>query len=307
MSRVIRIGTRKSKLAVVQTEMVIEALKAANPDIRCEMVHISTTGDNFMGDLEKVGGKGVFVKEIEEALLNNEIDIAVHSMKDVPYDMTDGLTIGAMLERDDIRDVAICRKASSFIDLKEGSNVGTSSLRRAAQIKASFPYLNIVPIRGNIHTRLEKMEKGEVDAIVLAKAGIDRMNWEDKISVVFEPDMVCPAIGQGAIGVQCRTDDELVKADLEKINHKDTYTCVSVERIVIRTLAGSCQTPIGGYCEVTKGGNLRMISLVAKPDGSAVVRSRHKLPYEDAEVLGEMVAKDLINQGALELLAPNAA
>lgn len=307
MSRVLRIGTRKSKLALVQTETVIAELKKSNPDLRCEVVHISTTGDKFMGDLNKVGGKGVFVKEIEEALLNNTIDIAVHSMKDVPYNMTDGLVISSMLERDDIRDVAICKTATSFIDLDEGSKVGTSSLRRASQIKSAFPYLNIVPIRGNIHTRLQKMEDGEVSAIVLAKAGIDRMDWADKITVVFEPDMLCPAIGQGAIGMQCRADDELIKEDLAKINHKDTFTCVSVERIVIRMLAGTCQTPIGGFCEVTKGGNLRMIALVATPDGSKIIRSRHKLPYEDAEVLGEVVAKDLLNQGALEMLAPTTA
>lgn len=304
MSRVLRVGTRKSKLAIVQTENVIAKLKESNPDLRCEIVHISTTGDKFMGDLNKVGGKGVFVKEIEEALLNSTIDMAVHSMKDVPYDMTEGLTIASMLERDDIRDVAICKTAISFIDLEEGEKIGTSSLRRASQIKASFPYLEIVPIRGNIHTRLQKMEDGEVSAVVLAKAGIDRMDWSDKITVVFEPDMLCPAIGQGAIGIQCREDDELVKEDLAKINHKDTFTCVSTERIVIRTLEGTCQTPIGGFCEVTKGGNLRMIALVATPDGSKIVRSRHKLPYEDAEVLGEVVAKDLINQGALEMLSP---
>lgn len=306
MTRLLRIGTRKSKLAIVQTEEVIAELKNSNPEINCEIVHITTTGDKFLGDLTKVGGKGVFVKEIEDALLNKEIDIAVHSMKDVPYNMTEGLVISSMLKRADIRDVALCKSTKSFIDLKEGEKVGTSSLRRASQIKASFPYLDVVPIRGNIHTRIQKMEDGEVDALLLAKAGIDRMAMQDKIKLVFEPDMLCPAIGQGAIGIQCREDDELVREDLAKINHKDTFTCVSVERIVIRTLQGSCQTPIGGFCEVTKGGNLRMIALVATPDGSKVVRSRHKLPYEDAEVLGEVVAKDLINQGALEMLAPIA-
>jgi hydroxymethylbilane synthase len=306
LSRLLRIGTRKSDLALVQTETVISALKESNPDIRCEIVHITTTGDKFLGDLSKVGGKGVFVKEIEEALLDNKIDIAVHSMKDVPYEMTEGLTIPAMLERDDIRDVAICREAKSFIDLPEGAKIGTSSLRRASQIKASFSYLDIEPIRGNINTRLEKMKNGEVSAIVVAKAGIDRMDWADKISVVFEPDMVCPAIGQGAIGMQCRADDELVIEDLLKVNHKDTFTCVNTERIVIRTLQGTCQTAIGGFCQVTKGGNLRMIALVATPDGSKIVRSRHKLPYEEADVLGKVVAKDLINQGALEMLAPTA-
>ena len=302
MSRIFKIGTRNSRLALAQTNQVIAALKAKQPDVQVEIVEITTTGDKFLGDLSKVGGKGVFVKEIEDALLSKKIDMAMHSMKDVPNELPEGLVIPAMTVRDDIRDVVICPEGKSFEGLKEGAKIGTSSLRRASQINRNFPHLEVVPLRGNIDTRLKKMENGDVDAVILAKAGIDRMGWESRINVVLEPDMMLPAVGQGALGIECRADDEEAMALLHKVNDEETFACVSAEREMARLLGGNCHTPIAGYCEKTKGGSLRIISHVASPDGKKLVRSRHKMPYENPKAVGKAAADELLEQGAKEII-----
>lgn len=298
----LRLGTRRSKLAQKQNSLVMEHIKRLAPDVACEVVFIETTGDTFMGDLSKVGGKGVFVKEIEEALLEGRIDAAVHSMKDVPMDLPQGLVIQAVLPRHDMRDVVLCRGGKSFVGLVAGSKIGTSSLRRASQLKAAFPALDIVPIRGNIDTRIQKMENGDVNALVLAKAGIDLMGWQESISEVFEPDMLCPALAQGIVGIETRAEDVKTNDILSKINHQDTFTCLMAERRLAKVLGVSCHTSVAGYCEVTKGGNLRMIALVAAPDGSKIVRGRDKADYAQGAQLAEIVADQLLVQGAAELM-----
>jgi hydroxymethylbilane synthase len=304
MSTPIRIATRGSRLALVQARLAGDALQK-HTGRPYALVTVKTTGDKFMGDLSTVGGKGVFVKEIEEALLAGEADIAVHSMKDMPGadEQPKGLTVAAMLPREDIRDVCVCREGESFVALKPGAKIGTSSLRRATQLRNTFPYLEVVPIRGNVDSRLDKLKNREVDALILAKAGLDRLGLTHRISEVFEPDMMCPAVGQGAIGVQCREDDADMLQALAAINDADTFTCVNAERAMLHVLGGNCHTPIAGFCQVTKGGSLRLIALVASLDGKQVVRTRQKMPYADPQAIGRAAGDDLIAQGADRIIA----
>lgn len=306
MSRMYRIATRQSKLAQAQANLVGKALVKADPGSRYELLFVTTTGDTFMGDLSKVGGKGAFVKEIEDALLRNEADIAVHSMKDVPHTLPEGLMVAACLPRDDIRDAVLCRDGGSLVALKNGAKIGTSAIRRAMQLRATFPHLNIVPLRGNVDTRIEKLDKGEVDAILLAKCGLDRLGLEGRISEVLEPDMMCPAGGQGAIGVECRESDADLRAVLAKINHADTFACVAAEREMLRVLGGNCHTPVAGFCQVTKNNNLRLIAMVGSPDGKTVLRTRHKMAYDRWQELGRAAAEDLLSQGAEEIIHATA-
>lgn len=301
--KVIKIATRQSILAQVQARAVGDAIVKKHPDYEYELHFITTTGDKFMGDLSKVGGKVAFVKEVDEALLNGEAHIAAHSMKDVPTDMPEGLVIRAMLPRADIRDAIVCREGEDFANLKEGAIVGTSSVRRAAQLRYAFPHLEVKPVRGNVQTRLDKLRKREYDALVLAKAGLDRLDLEKRISDVLEPDMMCPAVSQGAIGVECRADDaEMVKI-VESINDEPTWHCVNTERAYLDHLGGSCHTPIAGFVEITKGGNLRLIGLVASEDGKQILRTRHKMGYDEWEKLARTAADDLFDQGAEAIIA----
>ncbi len=294
----IRIATRQSKLAQIQARMVGDLLKETH-GLDYELHFVTTTGDKFMGDLSKVGGKDAFVKEIESCLMNKEADIAVHSMKDVAAILNDGFAIPAYLPRADIRDIVI---GKSLVALPEGGRVGTSSCRRASQIRATFPHLEIVPIRGNVQTRMAKITEDVCDSVILAKAGIDRLNLMKEVEEVLEPDMLMPAVGQGAIGVECLAENKELIVLLEKINDKETEVCLNAERAMVRKLDGDCHTPIAGYCEVTKAGNLRFLALVAEPDGTAVLRARHKGDYEKAEELGLEVAEDLLNQGAADII-----
>ena len=302
MARTYRIGTRGSKLAMRQAEIVAETLQAKFPDFSYELIVIKTTGDKFMGDLSKVGGKGAFVKEIEDAMLKNEIDLAMHSMKDVPNELPETLVIPCILDREDIRDAVVCREGESFEGLPEGAIVGTSSLRRASQIRRNFPHLTIKPCRGNIHTRIDKLNNKEFDALILAKAGLDRVGLSNKIDLVFEPDMMLPAVGQGAIGVECREDDAEALSLLSAVNSTETTACLDAEREMARLLGGNCHTPIAGYCVVTKGNNLRLIAHVTSVDGKTLVRSREKMDFENAIDLGRVVAEDLLSQGAQEII-----
>lgn len=304
MARTFRIGTRGSKMAMVQTNQIIEALKQVSPEDHFEAKVIKTTGDKFMGDLKKIGGKGAFVKEIERALLDGEVEMAMHSMKDVPgdVDLPEGLIIPAVLERHDIRDVVVCRVGETFVGLKEGAKIGTSAPRRASIINSAFPYLDVVPMRGAADTRVAKLDSGEVDALILAKSGLERIGYEKRISEVFEPDMMCPAIGQGIVGIECRENDKESLELLAKINHKDTFTCLTAERTMLRAMQGNCHTPIAGFCQVTKGGNLRMIAMIASPDGNTVLRAREKYTYDKAEELGAAIAELLFEQGARGIL-----
>ena len=299
----IRIATRQSKLAQAQARLVGEALKKAHDGLQYELVFVTTTGDKFMGDLARVGGKVAFVKEIQQTLLDGKADIAAHSMKDLPTDEVAGLKVSAVLERADIRDAIICRQGEDFASLKEGSVVGTSSVRRQAQILNTFPHLRVKPVRGNVHTRLEKLASGDVDALVLAKAGLDRVDLTQKITAVLEPDMMCPSVSQGAICLEIRTDDEQTEALVEKVNHPESQRCVDTERAFLDRLGGHCHTPIAGFVQITANRNLRLIGLVASLDGRKVLRTRHKAPYDDWQKLARTAADDLMEQGAGPLIA----
>ncbi|MFT7144742.1 MAG: hydroxymethylbilane synthase [Alphaproteobacteria bacterium] len=303
MTRILKIGTRRSRLALAQTEMVRKAIAEVVPDISFEIIEYITTGDKFLGDLSKVGGKGVFVKEIEDAMLKGEIDLAMHSMKDMPNKLPEGLVVPAVLARNDIRDAVICAEGQTFEGLKEGSKIGTSSLRRASQLRRNFPHLHVVPVRGNVDTRIAKLKTGEIDAVVLAKAGLDRLGWDDKITLVFEPDMMLPAVGQGAVGIECKADDQELLDILAKVNCEETFTCIEAEREMSLLLGGNCQTPIAGFCEVTKGHNLRFIAHVTSPDGKTIVRARQKMPYDNPKALGKAIADDLLAQGAEAIIS----
>lgn len=298
----IKIATRQSKLAQAQACIVGDALKKAHPGLEYELVFVTTAGDKFMGDLAKIGGKQAFVKEIQQALLDGEADMAAHSMKDLPTDPIKGLEVAAVLPRADIRDVVICRKSEKFASLKEGSVVGTSSVRRQAQILTNFSHLKVKPVRGNVHTRLEKLENGEFDALVLAKSGLDRVDLSHKISAVLEPDIMCPSVSQGAICVEIRSENQTIKTLLEKINHVPSQRCVETERAFLDHLGGHCHTPIGGFVQITKNNNLRLIGLVSSLDGKKVLRTRHKLPYDDWQKLAKIAADDLMAQGAEPLI-----
>jgi len=306
MARTFKIATRRSKMALVQTHRIISLLQAVAPEHTFEPFEVVADGDyeKYKGDLQKIGGKGAFVKALELAMLDGRADMAMHSLKDVPgdVDLPDGLCIPCTLAREDLRDAVVCRKDDSFVGLKEGAKIGTSSVRRAAQLQTNFPHLEVVPLRGNADTRVGKVDSGEVDAAVLALSGLRRIGLEGRVSEVFEPDVMLPAVGQGVVCVEARSDDVEALALLAKINHADTFACTSAERRMLRVLQGSCHTPIAGYCVVTANRNLRLIAMVSSPDGKEVLRARKKMPYADAEALGEAVAKDLLEQGAARLL-----
>lgn len=306
MTHTIRIATRKSRMAQTQSNRVGQALVAAFPDYNYELVLITSTGDKsqaWHGDLSQDGGKGAFTKEIEDALLVGEADVAVHSMKDVPTDVEHpALIFPAMMPCGDRRDVAVCRVGQVFEALKSGSKVGTSSVRRRAQLRKLFPYLEVLHFRGNVDSRIEKLDNGEVDALLLSKAGMEMLSLQDRITTVFEPDLMMPCAQQGVIGAQCRADDKEIIAMLEAISHPNTMVCITAERAMLRTLRGNCFSPIGGYCEHTKGGNLRMLAMVSSLDGNQIIRSNMKLEGQDPVALGELVAQDLLNQGATDLI-----
>ncbi len=306
MPRTFRIATRKSKMAMAQTNRIIGLLKAVAPEHDVVAHEVVSDGcyERFKGDLQTIGGKGAFVKALEQALLAGDADMAMHSLKDVPGDvpLPDGLCLPCVLARDDLRDAAVCREGESLVALKPGAKIGTSSVRRAAQLKMNFPHLEIVPLRGNADTRVGKVDNGEVDAAILALAGLRRIGLEHRVCDVFEPDVMLPAIGQGVVCVEARQDDPELLALLAKINHAETMACITAERAMLMTLQGNCHTPIAGYCEVTANRNLRLIAMVASLDGTHVLRARDKYPFEDAQALGEAVAADLLAQGAARLL-----
>ena len=306
MPRTFRIATRKSKMAMVQTHRIIGLLKAVAPEHDFEPFEVVSDGcyERFKGDLQTIGGKGAFVKALEHALLAGEADMAMHSLKDVPgdVDLPEGLVIPCMLAREDLRDAAVCRVGESLVSLKPGSKVGTSSVRRAAQLQMNFPHLEIVPIRGNADTRVAKVDSGEVDAAILALSGLRRIGLESRVCDVFEPDVMLPAIGQGVVCVETRSDDAESMRLLNLINHADTFACIAAERALLMKLQGGCHTPIAGYCEITANRNLRLIAMVSSLDGQTVLRARNKMPYADAVALGEAVAADLLEQGAAKLL-----
>jgi hydroxymethylbilane synthase len=297
MSAVVRIGTRGSPLARVQTELACRALREADPELAepgaIEIVVIRTTGDRVVDrPLAELGGKGLFCKELEAALLEHRIDLAVHSMKDLPTWLPAGLVVGAMLPRADPRDVLIARAGPCHIrELPQGAVVGTASLRRRAQLLARRPDLEMATLRGNLDTRLAKLEAGEVDATLLARAGLDRLGLEPAGGVLLEPDEMLPAVGQGAIGIECRAEDPL-RMLLRFANHAPTSMCVTAERAMLEVLDGSCHTPIAGYARIEHG-RMRLRGLVVRPDGSQAHGTEHMAQASDAERLGREVGQEL--------------
>lgn len=301
-NRVIRIGTRGSMLALKQSENVRKDLEALWEGLGVELHIIKTTGDKILDvPLAQVGGKGLFVKEIEDALLADAVDIAVHSMKDVPAFLPDGLEIGVIPRREDPRDVLVTRHGKLLSDLPAGARVGTSSLRRSAQLKRLRPDLSIETLRGNLDTRLRKLREGLYDAIVLAAAGLHRMGWEENISSYLDPSEFLPAIGQGAIGIELRSADEDVRRLLTPLHHPDTAVAVEAERSLLQELEGGCQVPIGGYARVL-GDEVELTGLVASLDGREVFRSTQRAPRREARELGKRLAQELLAAGARRIL-----
>jgi hydroxymethylbilane synthase len=263
------LGSRGSPLALVQSRMVQAALSAAHPEVTVDLEIITTTGDRVQDrPLSEIGGKGLFTKEIEAAMLGGRIDLAVHSAKDMETQLPDRLGLIATLQREDPRDVFLSEKSSSFADLPKGAVVGTTSLRRRAQILHRFPNLRTVPIRGNVDTRLTKMRNGEVDATLLALAGLKRLGRSEQCMAVLEPEFMLPAAAQGAIGIEARRDDDRIIGLLGAINHQPTFEVISAERALLATLDGSCQTPVGALAEKSSDGRIRLRGLIADPDGA---------------------------------------
>lgn len=299
--RKIIVGTRKSNLAVTQTEWVINELKKVGVPFEFETKKIVTKGDKILDvTLSKVGGKGLFVKEIEQAMFDKEIDFAVHSMKDMPSVMPDGLTIGSIPERADHRDAYIAKNHVRLEDLPKGAIVGTSSLRRAAQVLAQRPDITIKSVRGNIETRLRKLREEDYDAIILAVAGMQRVGWsEDIITEFLDPEICVPAVGQGALAIECRENDEEVKEMLAKINNDYTTKTVTAERTFLKLLEGSCQVPIAGYAYL-EDEEIILTALVASADGTIILKET--LRGTDAVQVGKEAAQILISRGAKDIV-----
>lgn len=303
LDKALRIATRQSPLALWQAQYVKQRLMDSHPGLHVELVPMVTKGDVLLDTpLAKVGGKGLFVKELEMALLEQRADIAVHSMKDVPVAFPDGLGLVTICEREDPRDAFVSNQFSSLDDLPEGSIVGTSSLRRQCQIAARRPDLVIRSLRGNVGTRLSKLDNGEYDAIILAVAGLKRLELESRIRLALPPEISLPAVGQGAVGIECRLDDEQTRALLAPLNDPETAIRVQAERAMNTRLEGGCQVPIGSYAELVNG-ELWLRALVGAPDGTEIIRGERRGRPEDAEELGVSLAEELLANGAREILA----
>ncbi len=302
------IGTRGSKLALWQAEWVKAELQRLHPGLEVELNKIKTTGDKILDvPLAMVGGKGLFVKEIEEALLSGGADLAVHSMKDVPTDFPEGLYLPVICKREDPRDALITRKENntwkikSFSELPDGATIGTSSLRRSCQLLSIRPDLKIEQLRGNLDTRLRKLDEGRFDAIILAAAGVKRLGWAGRITEVISMEISLPAIGQGAIGIECRTGDEFVNNLIAPLNHSDTSVCVRAERAFLKKLEGGCQVPIAAHAKLA-GGMVIMDGLVGRVSGDRIVKAHIKGRMDEAESLGISLAEDILSKGAKEVL-----
>lgn len=311
--RVIVVGTRQSALALTQTGQVIDELKRISEkhgfDYTFEVKKIVTKGDRILDvTLSKVGGKGLFVKEIEQALVDGVIDLAVHSMKDMPFELPEGLINGAIPKRVDPRDCLVMREGSSLDDLPIGARIGTSSLRRSCQLKHARPDLQLESIRGNIDSRIRKLEKEGLDAVVLAAAGLTRMGWQDQISASIPVDVCLPAVGQGALGIECRENDKQIRQLLAYYNDTETELTVRAERSFLGALNGGCQVPIGAYCVISDadqgnagGRQLVMTGMVGSPDGATMLKE--VMQGTNPEQLGRDVAAALIARGADRILA----
>jgi len=297
------IATRESALAMWQAEHVRDRLRALYPHTAVSILGMTTQGDQILDvALSKIGGKGLFVKELETALENGSADLAVHSLKDVPMHMPEGFVLAAIGEREDPHDAFVSNKFENLAALPAGSVVGTSSLRRESQLRARFPHLKVEPLRGNVQTRLRKLDEGQYAAIILAAAGLKRLGLGSRIRNIISSEDSLPAVGQGALGIECLTSRTDVIAALQALHHAATAACVLAERAMSRVLAGSCQVPLGGYAEV-QNGKLRMRGFVASPDGLRMVHAELTGEINDPEALGKRIADALLAQGAGEILA----
>jgi hydroxymethylbilane synthase len=303
----LRVGTRSSRLALWQTDAVIARLEAVWPGLAVERVPISTLGDRVTEvALSRIGDKGLFTRELEEGLRTGAIDLAVHSLKDLPTDPQAGLALGAVLEREDPRDVLVARGGLGLASLSPGARLGTSSLRRRAQLAALRPDLEIVDIRGNVPTRIDKVLRGDVEASVLAYAGLLRLGLEAHVADVFDADRMVPAPGQGAMAVQIREDDSRLERLVAPLDHLATRLATTAERALLGYLEGGCQVPVGALTTTGADGTLKLTGIVASLDGRRLVRreaSARVASVEDAAALGEALARDMLDQGAREILA----
>jgi len=302
--RTLKIGTRGSRLALLQTQWVAERLLRARPGIEIEIVTIKTKGDRILDSpLSMVGGKGIFVKEIEDALLSGTIDLAVHSMKDLPSELPRGLKIGAVPEREDPRDALITKDGRRLSQLGEGEVIATSSLRRKSQIRHMRPDLAVVDLRGNVDTRLRKLLAGDsgIEAIVLALAGIKRMGLMEKVTEILDPDRMIPAAGQGALAIEVREGDPEVEAIVRSIEDPATRACIRAERAFLEELQAGCQVPAGAIASFS-GEGLEMSAMVADPEGKELFRITRAGPSSEPEALGRQVARSLLDKGAREIL-----
>ena len=307
MARPVTIGTRGSRLALWQAEWVRAQIERRFPGTAVALAIIKTQGDKILDvPLAQVGGKGLFVKEIEAALLDGRVDLAVHSMKDMPAEVPEGLTIGAVPERETATDVLVSRGALPLREIAPGGVIGTSSLRRAAQIRHLRPDLTVVPLRGNVETRLAKLDGGELAGIVLAAAGLKRLGLAERASEHLPPDVMLPAVGQGALCVEVRREDPVIGPIVAALDHRESRLAVSAERAFLRRLQGGCQVPIAGHARI-EGPRLALAGLVAGVDGTPLVADRRSGPAETAETIGMELAEILLGRGADEILRPFTA
>lgn len=297
------IASRESMLAMWQAEHIKGRLKALYPDCEVEILGMTTRGDQILDrTLSKIGGKGLFIKELEQALQDGRADLAVHSIKDVPMELPEGFALAAIGERASPFDAFVSNQYARLEDMPEGAIVGTSSLRREAQLRAKFPHLTIKPLRGNVQTRLSKLDNGDYDAVILAAAGLQRLGLDGRIREILSPADSLPAAGQGALGIEIAARRTDLADILRPLNHEETAACVTAERALARALGGSCQVPLAAYC-VMEDGLLTLNGLVGHPDGSVIIEASAQAPAAYADALGRAVAKRLADDGAEELIA----
>ena len=297
------IASRESNLALWQARHIESRLVELYPRLAVSILGMTTEGDRTLDtSLAKIGGKGLFVKELEQAIEDGRADIAVHSLKDVPMHLPEGFALGAILARADARDAVVSIKFATLAALPSGARVGTSSLRRESQLRVKYPHLAIEPLRGNVQTRLRKLDEGDYDAIILAAAGLQRLGLEQRITAIISPEDMLPAVGQGALAIECRSDRADLLALLKPLHDETTAACVSAERALSRALAGSCNVPLGGYAEIA-GARLRLRGYVGAPDGSRHVSAEVEGAAADVEALGKALAEQLKRLGADSILA----
>ncbi|MER5440657.1 hydroxymethylbilane synthase [Streptomyces sp. NPDC002790] len=303
-AELIRIVSRSSPMALAQVERVRAELAVLHPEIRTEVVPVTTSGDKWMGDLSKLGGKGAFTKEVDRALLDGQADLAVHCLKDIPADrpLPEGCTFGAYLKRDDVRDALIDPAGRTLDELPEGTRVGTSSVRRVAQLAASHPHVECVPMRGNANRRMEKMAAGDADVLLLALSGLERINRTDVITEVLSPEVICPPIGAGILALQCREGDDSTLEAVTGLGDRDTWREATAERMFLHVLQGHCNSPIAGYARAERSGDLSLRGCVFTPDGKRVLNAQEWAGPLDPATLGMSVAVALLRQGARELI-----